>query len=102
MFLGLTGERDRDQNIKTCWSGLELGYKVLFLLSLVLVLFTYIFPTYMEVLANQAEFTIGEWQLWRLLTSFLLPSIGKYAIINVLFNFYILYMFMPDQVLQGW
>jgi hypothetical protein len=79
---------------------LEVGYKTLFLLSLVLVAFTYLFPEPMMYLANQVEFTVDSIQLWRLVSSFLLPSIGQYAIINFLFNFYILYMFMPDQVLM--
>jgi hypothetical protein len=47
---------------------------------------------------NMVEQTVGSFQLWRLFTSFMLPSIGQMAIINVLFQIWILYQFMPDIV----
>ena len=49
-------------------------------------------------LPNIISFTVDRFQLWRLLTSFMLPGTGSFAIINVLFDFYLLYMCMPDVV----
>ena len=41
MFLGLGQGRDRDQNIGTCWSQLEVMFKFYMILSLVMIVLTY-------------------------------------------------------------
>lgn len=65
---------------------------VLCLLSYFLGVFNY-FP-------NIVPLTVEGLQIWRLVTSWMLPGVGSMAIINVLFIFYILYMYMPDIVLH--
>lgn len=98
MFLGIGQGRDRDQNFSTCWDLLETGFKFYFLLEIVLSLLSYFIQSMILYLPNILSFTVDRFQLWRLLTSFMLPGIGDFAIINVLFDFYLLYMCMPDVV----
>ena len=98
MFLGLGPGRDRDQNAGTCWATLEVGFKFYFILELILCLLLYVAGGLLMYFPNILDFTIDKLQLWRLLSSFMLPSIGQFAIINVLFQMWILYQFMPDIV----
>lgn len=99
MFLGLTGERDRDQNITTCWGTLELGFKILFISELVLCLLGYILPGVFMLFPNIVVLTVEKIQLWRLISSFMMNGSSQFAILSVLFDFYILYMFLPDLVI---
>lgn len=99
MFLGLGGGRDRDQNVGTCWEMLEMGFKILFVTEMILCLLSLFLPGLFIYFPNIVIYTVEGFQLWRLFTSFLLPGIGgAFSFINVLFDFYILYMFMPDLV----
>ena len=99
MFLGLGGGRDRDQNFGTCWDLLEFGFKFYFITSIVLCILTYLMGGvfyYFPIIVSEV---VLKFQVWRLITSFMLPGMGSFAIINVLFDFYILYMFLPDIVI---
>ena len=95
MFLGLGNERDRNQSFGTCWVLLEVGYKFILITYLtfsVLSLFLGGFLAY--YFANLVELTIGKFQIWRLITSFMFPG----SIISGFFDMWILYQFMPDMV----
>ena len=65
---------------------------------MLLCLLMYVISDVFSYFPNMVELTVGSFQLWRLVTSFMLPSIGQMAIINVLFQIWILYQFMPDIV----
>ena len=98
MFLGLGQGRDRNMNASTCWSHLEVGFKFFFIVSIVLSILSWIAPSLLLYFPNIIPLTVGSFQLWRLITSFMLPGIGQMMIINVLFQVWILYQYMPDIV----
>ena len=97
MFLGLGQARDRDQNIGTCWPQLEVIFKFLMVLSMVLILLTYLLAVF-DYFPLAVTEVVDNYQLWRLISSILLPSIGMWKVINTLFQWLILYQFMPDIV----
>ena len=99
MFLGLGQGRDRNQNFSTCWGQLQAGFKFFFLLDITLaILSLFLGGFFFGYCTNLVELTIGRFQIWRLVTSFMLPSLGQMMIINVLFDMWILYQYMPDIV----
>ena len=100
MFLGLGQGRDRDQNFSTCWHNLEFAFKSYFLLEITLSLLSYFVNAIYAYFPNVVFLTVERLHVWRLFTSFLLPSAGSFAVIDVLFDFYLLYMCMPDVVLD--
>lgn len=76
------------------WKELTIVFKYLIITTLsigILGIFTNIF-TYM--FANIIVLTVNRFQLWRLLTSFLVDR----SIINIFFNLYILSMYIPQLV----
>jgi hypothetical protein len=75
-----------------------MGFKILFVSSIVLCLLSYLLGNVFLYFPNIVILTVEKFQVWRLFTSWMLPSVGSFAIINVLFNFYILYMYLPDIV----
>lgn len=99
MFLGLPGGRDRDQNMGTCWGQLEMGFKIFFIISIAGCLLSLVLSGLFVLFPNVVVLTVEYFQIWRLFTSFLWPGDGFLSFINVLFNFYMLYMFIPDMVL---
>lgn len=97
MFFGLAN-RDRDQNCATCWPLLEIGFKFLMILSLVMCLVLFIFPDYALYIVIFLPLTIDQYRLWTIFTSFFYAGTLPYGIINVLIIFLILYSCMPDLV----
>jgi hypothetical protein len=75
-----------------------MGFKILFLTDMVLCLLSYLLGDLFYYFPNLISLTVDRLQLWRLVTSFMLPSIGQFAIINALFEMYILYQFLPEVV----
>jgi hypothetical protein len=98
MFLGL-GIRDRDRNFSTCWPELEFAFKSLFLATIVSTTVFYVFPNIGLFFPNIVAMTVERVQLWRLFSSFLFHGVKIRAILNVLFNLYVLYISMPDIVI---
>lgn len=58
MFLGLGGGRDRDQNASTCWTNLEMGFKIFFVTELVLCLLSYVLGGVFEYFPNIVSETV--------------------------------------------
>ena len=92
------GGRDREINASTCWSLLEVAFKTYFLLCLVMGILSYLVEFVSVYTANVVLLTVESLHIWTIVTSFMMPGVGSFRIINVLFNFYILYMFLPDIV----
>lgn len=55
---------------------------------------------FFAMLPNILILTIDKFQIWRLFTSFLWPGASSTAFLSVLFDFYILYTFLPDMVVM--
>lgn len=80
---------------------LEFGFKTLFLSQIILCILFYLFPDFfIQSFANIVILTVEKVQLWRLISSILLPGVSMYAFLNVLFQFYVMYMFLPDIVIM--
>ena len=94
MFLGLGGDRDRNQNASTCWANLEFGFKYFFVTEMIFGLLVMLMPALSLYFSNIPYVTIFYFQIWRLITSFMVPQ----GIIGVLFQMWILYQFMPEIV----
>jgi hypothetical protein len=98
MFLGLNGGGDRDQNCKNCWAGLELGFKSLLAGLTGLHLLLQLFPILLIKLPNFVFMTVSLYEFWRPFTALAYHGEGINGFLNLLFDFYILYMLLPEFV----
>ena len=70
------------------WKELQVGFKYLLITTIAIGLFYLIFGgLFFVTLANYMPFTVYMFQIWRLLTSFLVDV----SIISVIFNLYLMY-----------
>lgn len=92
------GNQDRDQTAATCWATLPFAFKSLFLLALGMFLIDSITGWPIYYLSNIVFFTVGSFQIWRLLTSFLTNKGGIMSLLNLLISYYLLYGILPELV----
>jgi membrane associated rhomboid family serine protease len=90
MFGGL----ENGTTYKRYWSELQIGFKYLVVATLafgVVGIFTNL-PAFL--FSDVLVYTVNKFQIWRLVTSFLVDM----SIINVIFNLYMLSMSLPEVV----
>lgn len=93
-MLGGLGSQQNKTTCSTWWSELQVGFKYLLVTTLSIAIVSIFVRIFVYIFANVLAYTIYKFQVWRLITSFLVDQ----SFITVLFNVYLLSIYLPKIV----
>ena len=91
MLAGVNNGGNAGATCEAYWREMPTGFKFLCVSTLILGVLGMITSLFTYMFVNLVVWTVNSFQIWRLLTSFLVDN----SIINVIINLYILSMSLP-------
>jgi len=84
------GGQNNNMTFSSWWEGLQLGFKSLLIVTLSLAILNILLGSlFLVIFANIMTYTIYQFQIWRLFTSFLVD----FSILQVIMFLFIIYQF---------